>query len=238
VSRTANDLVDTAKGEISREIFVNEALYQEEKERIFARAWLYVGHESQIREPGDFFVSRMGEESVILTRDFAGKIHVFLNSCAHRGMKVCRYDQGNTKAFRCPYHAWTYKTDGTLLGVQDYVPKRDSRRKGIMPPAFDPPHLMTFSAAAPASFALGRARGGFRSDPALEIGDAHRQPFVLLARCLCHGADRLELLALHDVDVIEDALDLGLDQGIDLPAHALGGTGRIAHELGEFIEEA
>ena len=120
MTRSANDLVDAANGEISREIFVNESIYQEEKERIFARAWLYVGHESQIRNNGDFFVSKMAEESVILTRDFAGKIHVFLNSCAHRGMKVCRYDQGNTKAFRCPYLSWTYKTDGTQLGVQDY----------------------------------------------------------------------------------------------------------------------
>ena len=116
----AHDLVDMAEGEISREIFVNEDIYQEEKERIFTRAWLYVGHESQIKNPGDFVVSKMGEESVILVRDTSGKIHVFLNSCAHRGMRVCRYDEGNTRAFKCPYHAWTYKTDGTLIGVQDY----------------------------------------------------------------------------------------------------------------------
>jgi phenylpropionate dioxygenase-like ring-hydroxylating dioxygenase large terminal subunit len=119
-SNAAHDMVDTTNGEISREIFVSAEIYEQEKERIFARAWLYVGHESQIRNPGDYFVSKMGGESVILTRDFAGKIHVFLNSCAHRGMKVCRYDEGNTRAFRCPYHAWTYKTDGTLIGVQDY----------------------------------------------------------------------------------------------------------------------
>jgi phenylpropionate dioxygenase-like ring-hydroxylating dioxygenase large terminal subunit len=117
---SAREMVDTAAGEISREIFVNEDIFEEEKVRIFSRAWLYVGHESQIKNPGDYFVSKMGAESVILTRDVAGKVHVFLNSCAHRGMRVCRYDEGNTKAFRCPYHAWTYKTDGTLIGVQDY----------------------------------------------------------------------------------------------------------------------
>ena len=132
----AHALVDTTNGEISREIFVNEDIYREERERIFARAWLYVGHESQIRNPGDYFVSKMGAESVILARDVAGKIHVFLNSCAHRGMKVCRYDEGNTKAFRCPYHAWTYKTDGTLIGVQDYEnayqPPFDKSKWGLM----------------------------------------------------------------------------------------------------------
>ena len=54
-SRAAHDLVDTANGEISREIFVSESIYQEEKERIFTRAWLYIGHESQIKNPGDYF---------------------------------------------------------------------------------------------------------------------------------------------------------------------------------------
>jgi nitrite reductase/ring-hydroxylating ferredoxin subunit len=110
-------MVDLATGTISREIFVNEAIYAEEQEKIFARAWLFVGHESQIPNPGDFVGSRMGEESVILCRDRAGEVHVFLNSCRHRGMKVCRYDEGNTAVFTCPYHGWSYGTDGRLVGV-------------------------------------------------------------------------------------------------------------------------
>src|SRR5882757_1149646 len=110
-------LVDLKSGQISREIFVNEAIYAEEQERIFARAWLFIGHESQIPNPGDFAASRMGEEAVILTRDRAGAVHVLLNSCRHRGMKVCRYDEGNTTVFTCPYHGWSYGTDGRLVGV-------------------------------------------------------------------------------------------------------------------------
>jgi phenylpropionate dioxygenase-like ring-hydroxylating dioxygenase large terminal subunit len=110
-------LVDLASGQVSREIFVNDNIYAEEQERVFARSWLFVGHESQIPNPGDFFVSRMGEESVILCRDRTGAVHVFLNSCRHRGMKVCRYDDGNTAVFTCPYHGWSYGTDGALIGV-------------------------------------------------------------------------------------------------------------------------
>src|SRR5437667_335508 len=110
-------LVDVDKGIVSREIFVNEEIYRQEQERMFARAWLFVGHESQITRPGDYLVSSMGEESVILCRDRAGRIHVFLNSCRHRGMKVCRYDEGNTVEFTCPYHGWSYATDGALVGV-------------------------------------------------------------------------------------------------------------------------
>ena len=109
--------VNTAQGLVSREIFVGEDIYQLEQERVFARVWLFVGHESQIPKPGDYFVGKMGEESVIMARDRAGEIHVFLNSCRHRGMKVCRYDEGNTPVFTCPYHGWSYGLDGSLVGV-------------------------------------------------------------------------------------------------------------------------
>jgi len=117
---STNTLVDVQHGCISREIFVNEDVYQQEQEQLFAHAWLFVGHESQIPRPGDYFISCMGEESVILTRDNQQQIHVFLNTCRHRGMKVCRYDEGNTAVFTCPYHGWSYATDGRLVGVPYY----------------------------------------------------------------------------------------------------------------------
>src|SRR6201997_4663671 len=129
-------LVDISKGQISREIFVNDEIYAEEQERVFARAWLFVGHESQIPNPGDFFVSCMGEESVLLCRDRAGAVHLFLNSCRHRGMKVCRYDEGNTAVFTCPYHGWSYGTDGKLVGVpyfrEAYHSKLDRSQWGLV----------------------------------------------------------------------------------------------------------
>ena len=117
--RYAN-VVDARAGTVSRDIFVDDAIYRDELEQVFARMWLFVGHESQIPNPGDFFVSRMGAESVILCRDRESKIHVFLNTCRHRGMKVCRYDEGNTPLLTCPYHAWSYALDGTLAGVPMY----------------------------------------------------------------------------------------------------------------------
>src|ERR1700691_3708124 len=133
---SAKSLVNLKDGEISREIFVNAELYEQEKERIFARAWLYVGHESQVKKPGDFFVSRMGEESVILTRDREHKIHVFLNTCRHRGMKVCRYDEGHANALYCPYHGWSYGLDGKLIVVQQYeesyLPPFDKEKWGLI----------------------------------------------------------------------------------------------------------
>ena len=128
VRRAADSYMDLERGIVSREIFVDPDVYREELERLFTRAWLMVGHESLIPKPGDFFTSRMGEESVILCRDRQGKTHVFLNSCRHRGMKVCRYEQGNTAVFTCPYHAWSYGTDGSLQGV----PHFDELYKGTL----------------------------------------------------------------------------------------------------------
>jgi nitrite reductase/ring-hydroxylating ferredoxin subunit len=112
--------IDTERAAISREIFVSPEYHRAELEKLYTRAWLFVGHESQIPNPGDFFASRMAEESVILCRDTRGEIHVFLNSCRHRGMKICRYEKRNTSLFVCPYHSWSYSTDGKLQGVPLY----------------------------------------------------------------------------------------------------------------------
>ncbi len=116
-SSSLRGLIDLDAGLVSREIYVNEDIYRQELEQVYSRAWLYIGHESQVPNVGDFVVSRMGEEEVILTRDRQNGIHVFLNTCRHRGMKVCRYDDGNTLVFTCPFHGWSYDTDGRLVGV-------------------------------------------------------------------------------------------------------------------------
>jgi phenylpropionate dioxygenase-like ring-hydroxylating dioxygenase large terminal subunit len=114
-------LVDVTGGSASRKVFVDEEVYAREQEQIFGRAWLFLGHESQIPDPNDYYVTRMGEEEVILTRTGDGRICAFLNSCTHRGMKLCRYDQGNTRVFTCPYHAWSFATDGCLYGVPGFT---------------------------------------------------------------------------------------------------------------------
>ena len=104
-------------GTINNAIFSHPDIYQQELEQVFARMWLFVGHESEIPRPGDFVRSRMGEEQVIVTRAPDNKVHVLLNSCAHRGNMVCRYDQGNALVFTCPFHAWTYDSAGRLVGA-------------------------------------------------------------------------------------------------------------------------
>jgi 3-phenylpropionate/trans-cinnamate dioxygenase subunit alpha len=118
--RSVRDLVDPERGFAGRAIYVDRDIYELELERVFARSWLYVGHESQLREPGDYLTTFMGEDPVIVVRGADGVIRAFLNACRHRGMRVCRADEGNTSFFRCPYHSWTYSNEGRLRGVPRY----------------------------------------------------------------------------------------------------------------------
>jgi phenylpropionate dioxygenase-like ring-hydroxylating dioxygenase large terminal subunit len=113
----ARELVDMERGVVDRRIFSDAKVYQQELEQIFGRAWLFIGHDSLVPNPNDFFLTYMGEDPVILTRDAKGEVHAFLNMCMHRGNRVARADDGNAKNFMCTYHGWTYSNEGKLVSV-------------------------------------------------------------------------------------------------------------------------
>ena len=92
--------------------------YQQELNRLFFKSWLYAGHVSQVPNPGDFFLYLIAEESVIVVRGEDGTIRALINSCRHRGSRVCEQAQGHGKAFACPYHGWVYGTDGRLKSAR------------------------------------------------------------------------------------------------------------------------
>lgn len=129
-------LVDIDAGLVNRAIFHDQGVYDRELEDIFGKSWLFVGHESQIPNKDDYFLSRFGREEVIVMRDNAGEVNVVLNVCTHRGMPVCRYDKGNAKRFTCAYHGWTFSTSGDLTGVprntEGYEGKLDRSKWGLM----------------------------------------------------------------------------------------------------------
>lgn len=102
---------------VSRRAYWDPAVFQRELSAIFEQTWLFLGHESEIRDPGDYVTRRLGADPVIVIRDEHGAVNVFANTCRHRGIALCRSDRGNTSHFRCPYHGWTYDNTGQLIGV-------------------------------------------------------------------------------------------------------------------------
>ena len=140
----ARELVAVDGSAIDRRLFVDEATYRLEQERIFAKCWLYVGHESELSETGSFFTTTMGEDPIIVVRDKTDRVRAFLNSCSHRGAKVCRVDSGVATLFRCPYHAWTFNTEGELMAVPRLGPaygnNLDRSKYGLR----EVPHISSF----------------------------------------------------------------------------------------------
>ena len=113
----ASVLEAVRRGMIPAHIYNDREIFDLERERVFGRAWMFVAHESEIAKPGDYVVRRVLEDSFIVTRDEQGEVRAHFNMCLHRGMQVCRAEMGNASHFRCPYHGWSYRNDGRIVGL-------------------------------------------------------------------------------------------------------------------------
>ncbi len=103
---------------IHRDLYIDPELFDLEREHFFANTWNYVGHTSQIPNQGDYLRAEIGGRPLIVVRHGDGSVRVMMNRCAHKGSRLVSQPSGNTgKFFRCPYHAWTFRTDGTVLGI-------------------------------------------------------------------------------------------------------------------------
>ncbi|WP_460602645.1 aromatic ring-hydroxylating oxygenase subunit alpha [Jatrophihabitans fulvus] len=104
---------------VNREAYRSPDLFRQEQDEIWLHTWLYLGHETEIPQPNDYLVRTIAGRPLIFTRDAEGELHAFLNSCPHRGTVLCRDTRGNTKNFQCFYHAWTFRTDGSVSSIPD-----------------------------------------------------------------------------------------------------------------------
>jgi len=103
-----------------RKVFTDPEIYELEMKYIFEKNWMYLCHESQIKDPGDFFTTYMGRQPVIITRDKDGEIHGFINACTHRGAQLVNTAGGNKRSLTCPFHMWSFNMDGTLMDCGEH----------------------------------------------------------------------------------------------------------------------
>jgi fatty-acyl-CoA synthase len=111
---TVADLIEHDR--VHGSLYTDPEIFELELERIWYRSWVYVGHGSEVPEPNDYVLKSIGHQPVIMARDRQGEIHLLLNRCSHRANMVCDAEKGNSSAFRCPYHGWTFSNTGKLLG--------------------------------------------------------------------------------------------------------------------------
>jgi len=123
---------------VNRAALYDEAVFREEMRSVFDRCWLYVGHESEIPNRGDFRARDVGNRPLVFWHGHDGVKRVFYNSCRHRAALVCRVPQGNAGSMSCFYHAWTYGSTGSLNGLpseEGYGPAFDRTCMGLLSPA-------------------------------------------------------------------------------------------------------
>ncbi len=113
-----------------RNIFTDEALFELELKHVFENNWIYLAHESQVAEVGDYYTTHMGRQPIIIARDKNGELQGLLNTCSHKGTTLCRRRRGNKTSFTCPFHGWTFSNDGRLLKARD-------QKKGGYPEQFN-----------------------------------------------------------------------------------------------------
>jgi benzoate/toluate 1,2-dioxygenase subunit alpha len=104
---------------IKRTAFTDPELFELEMKHIFEGNWIYLAHESQIANPGDYYTTQIGRQPVMITRNRAGELNCFINACAHRGAQLARHKTGNKGTFTCPFHGWTFNNSGKLLKIKD-----------------------------------------------------------------------------------------------------------------------
>lgn len=144
-------------------VYTDPDIFEEEMAKIFHRGWVYVGHAGEIPNPGDFRLTKIGRQSVIMVRDHGGQVQLLMNRCSHRANAVCQTERGNKSAFRCAYHGWTFRTNGELASVsyQDgYGPSFRKQDFGLRKvPRMDMYRGFVFGSLSPAGITLDEHLG-------------------------------------------------------------------------------
>lgn len=114
---------DNGRFKVNRKSFVSQDVFEKERDLIFQHCWLYLGHESELKEAGDFVARSVAGQNILFVRGKDNVIRALFNVCPHRGATVCREKKGKAKTFQCMYHGWVFRNTGEnahLSGEQAY----------------------------------------------------------------------------------------------------------------------
>ena len=217
-------------------IMGNPEIYQLELERVFARNWNFMAHESELPNKGDYVARAIGEDPFIVVRGDDGRIRVLFDSCRHRGTRVCMADKGNASSFLCPFHGWVYKNTGELGAIparKTSYKTLDDKKWGLVPaPRVENYRGMIFAALDPDIRPLHEHLGDYRwyldihlglTPGGVEvIGEPHRW---LIDSDWKSGAENFAGDSYHTQSVHQSVLRVGLVS--PLAAGAAGGKNDI-----------
>ncbi len=164
---------------LPRAFYVDPEIYQLDLDHVFYTQWLFVGHDGEMRRPGDYVTAQVGDYPILVVRGRDGALRAFHNTCRHRGSRICSASKGSSVRLVCPYHNWSYDLDGRLLFARDMAKPFDPKALGLKPIACEsaagyvfvclspePPDFEPFRAAMTPYFAphkLGAAKVAFES---------------------------------------------------------------------------
>jgi choline monooxygenase len=121
---------------LGRRLYIDPGLLEPEQELIFERTWQLAGHVSTLPRPGTYLTASAGSQPVLVVRDEEGRLQAYRNVCRHRGSRLLSGSGQCKAAIRCRYHGWTYRFDGTLIGVPEaraFGERLDKAALGLLP---------------------------------------------------------------------------------------------------------
>jgi len=204
--RYIDDRPDAGIFRVHAGVFTDPVLFDMELKYIFERTWCFLGHESQLPRAHDFLATHIGRVPVLLTRGADGAVRAFLNACRHKGAQLTRTEAGNRKYIVCPYHGWTYSSDGRCVAIKD-------KPAGYYTAAFDAENHDLVPLARVDSY-KGLVFGSLSPDvPSLRdfLGDL----LVFLDFAMDQGVDGMELVPGRIVSIYDGNWKLQMDNGID-----------------------
>jgi len=190
-----------------RDIFTDTNLFELEMKHIFESNWVYLAHESQIPKANDYFTTWIGRVPIVITRGKDGSLSALVNSCSHRGAKLCRKKRGNQPMLVCPFHGWSFRNDGTLFKAKD-------ANNGAYPASFD--HDGSHDLARIARFESYRGfLFGSMAPNVLSLQDHLGETRVIIDQIFDSAPEGLEVLTGNSTYIFDGNWKLQMENGCD-----------------------